>query len=750
MLIRYRDLHLFLLDPQRRLYDSLSLASATSSYAAELKAARKGQPSERLPGRPGSKRTRGQAKLTRPRARLRPLRLTMRIGPVRARAYLLQAGTVRERLWYASTIPRPPASVRALLRKGTGESAAGSFNRALSGQSGRIPLRIDQPKGRRWRTVLRTTSITRRAVGAGALEPPPGYKRRHASARTSGGASARAASVPADPVRCGILVFAPISCRVGDGPVSAHPDLWAFYWGTHFNDRTDFVSSINHALQNFVGGEFADPNSKDFWGPLAQYGVGRGRFLGYNIVDDNPDDSVGSWNFFDVEAFVLTHRFGSDAPNYWWRYSDHDPILAIFVDQAEVDASGWGGYHAFTPTEGLLFAFLAHPNMPWFIVKVPSVAALPPGRGSDDYRAAVDQTTERASHEFVEAATDPYPFISWADPLKQPIWEEGEIGDICAQGTISPWVKNTRVLELGTAFSTYWSNDDNACMPASRPTVSLAYPGGGGTYTWHAQVTFIAHADDLYDGSVTDANLRWVSDRDGPLGTGYIFTTSKLSPGTHHITVVATNSQGATRTAGPITVKIEVHPPTVRIDAPAGNTTVGADQKVNYRGLAFDDQDGDLNASATWSVDGTPVGTGALLFSHQIPIQGAHTVTLSATNSGGLTSSASIKVNVGPPTGKPNVLITAPVPPPGFTDLYFHPGEPITFTATADAQGVATISNAGYRWTDDHEGALGTGQTITHALSDSPQVHHVTVTVTDSLNRTATDTITVNIVPIIQ
>ena len=180
---------------------------------------------------------------------------------------------------------------------------------------------------------------------------------------------ATSSTVPAFAIRCGIVV----AC----GPISSHPDLWAFYWGTKFKGRTDVVSSINHAMQNFVGDQFADPFSQNFWGPLAQYGVGRGRFLGYDIVSENPDDSVGSWNFFDIDAFIITHRFGSDAPNYWWRWSDHDPIMAIFVDSSEVDSGGWGGYHFFTPTEGLLLAAAAHVNMPWFIVKVPSLASIP-------------------------------------------------------------------------------------------------------------------------------------------------------------------------------------------------------------------------------------------------------------------------------------------------------------------------------------------------------------------------------------
>ena len=740
ILIRYRDRHLFLLDPQRRQYDSVSLAAAVASYAAELKAASRGQPSAALPVRPGAKRVKGQAPLKLPRAHLRPLGLSTTIHGVRARAYLLRAGGLRQRLWYAAAIPRPPADVRALLARSGGGTGSSSLTSPATSQTGRVPLRIDTPRGRRWRTVLQTTRITRRAIDAAGLQPPSGYKERTLLDSTPKKAAATGflASTPATAIRCGIVLLC--------GPVSSHPDVWAFFWGTTFNSRKDFVYSVSHGLENMVGDQFADPNSQAFWDPLGQYGVGRGRFLGYDIVDENPPDSVGSWNFFDIDAFVITHRFGSDAPNYWWRFSDHDPIIAIFVDDSQVAGGGWGGYHFFTPTEGLLFSFAVHPNMPWFIVRVPSLANLPQSRTDPRYLSTLATTTERASHELVEAATDPYPFTSWADPLKEPIWEQGEIGDICSQGNFKPYAQNARVLPgpTNTAFSTYWSNDDNACMPASQPTISIGLPTNGSTFSWGGQVTFTATASDTWDGKVDDGEIHWASDRDGALGTGHVFDSSTLSPGTHHITATVTDSQGASATAGPVTVNVVVQPPQVRITGPADGSSFAADQKINFRGSAFDGKDGDLAASARWSVDGAQVGTGATLFTHQIPTQGAHIVTLSVTNSGGLTATASIKVNIGPATLKPSVLITSPALGPGETDLYFGPGQVLTFSATADAQGLATISNSGYVWTDDVDGLLGTGPTITKTLSTAQTVHHITVTVTDSLGRSATDTITEN------
>jgi hypothetical protein len=55
LIIRYPTRALLLLDPEKRRYEPLPLASAISSYEAELQAVRGAQPSERLPARPGTK-----------------------------------------------------------------------------------------------------------------------------------------------------------------------------------------------------------------------------------------------------------------------------------------------------------------------------------------------------------------------------------------------------------------------------------------------------------------------------------------------------------------------------------------------------------------------------------------------------------------------------------------------------------------------------------------------------------------------
>jgi PKD repeat protein len=77
------------------------------------------------------------------------------------------------------------------------------------------------------------------------------------------------------------------------------------------------------------------------------------------------------------------------------------------------------------------------------------------------------------------------------------------------------------------------------------PTVTITSPLNWATYAPGATITFTGRATDHEDGVLTGASLVWTSDRDGQIGTGTSFTRSDLSLGTHRITLLATDSNGA-------------------------------------------------------------------------------------------------------------------------------------------------------------------------------------------------------------
>jgi Bacterial Ig domain len=729
-IIRYHGRELLLLDPPHRRYQRVSLRSALSEYEAELKLLQKAQPSNRLPPPPGTAPG-APGPLKQPRARLRALPSMMRIGSLTARAFELRQGTLRERLWYSPSLPKPPAAVTGLLSGALRHAGSGTLGRVLGAQADQIPLRVEDLKGKRWIPLLRTVHLNKTTLSAAQLKPPRAYRPGILLPPKRAG-KAHASDVPANPIRCGLG----LNCLIPAlwGPVSGHPSVWAIFWGPRFSEHTDVVSSLNHALEDFTGDEFADPSSGRFWQPLEQYGVGRGNLQGYEIDSEKPDASVGSWNVFDVSWLVLTHRFRHGEPDYWWRFSDNDPIYAIFVDESEVDTSGWAGYHAFAPTEGILFFFLVHPALPFFIVKVPSLANLTHNHESSEYHTVIDTATERASHEFVEAATDPYPFLSWADPLKEPIWENGEIADICEEGIIAPWGKYTRLSAGGVAVQPYWSNE-SGCVPDARPQVHISYPAAESTVFWGTPATFVLQGEDLFDGYIPDSEVHWGSDRDGPIGTGNVLTTTHLSPGVHTIFAEVRDSVGGYSVSNAVRVNVIARPPVAKIESPGEGATFGSNQVINFRGAASDPSQGDLGERATWSVDGTQVGTGAALLRYRIPTEGEHTVTLAVTNDAHLSASASIKVKIGPPVKGPSVGITSPA-----NGESFPPQTEIHFSAVADGEPPFK-----YSWSDEPDGFLSNEQSFTRILSGGCEIitHHVTVIVTDGNGETGSDTVTV-------
>src|SRR5207302_4145995 len=77
------------------------------------------------------------------------------------------------------------------------------------------------------------------------------------------------------------------------------------------------------------------------------------------------------------------------------------------------------------------------------------------------------------------------------------------------------------------------------------PVVTITGPADGTTVFAGTSLAFSGTASDATDGSLS-ASLRWSSDRDGLIGSGASFATTRLSAGTHLITASATDRGGLT------------------------------------------------------------------------------------------------------------------------------------------------------------------------------------------------------------
>jgi hypothetical protein len=103
-----------------------------------------------------------------------------------------------------------------------------------------------------------------------------------------------------------------------------------------------------------------------------------------------------------------------------------------------------------------------------------------------------------------------------------------------------------RVLATDGVLTGYDDSDAAFSVPESAPEAYIAGPLDGATFAEGATVALVGGATDAEDGSLTGASLSWSSNVDGELGTGTLVTAQALSRGAHTITLVATDSAGAT------------------------------------------------------------------------------------------------------------------------------------------------------------------------------------------------------------
>ncbi len=656
------------------------------------------------------------------RERLSRTRLTRVIRGVATRASISRIGSTRTRLWIARDLPSPPPDVLAAIRELVSPTAATT--------TGVVALRVEARRGRRWVTVSRAARVRTRPLSVRAFAAPRGFHRAVLVPPLSALQTPRhrsLGSVPATVTR-GSTYF----------PVMTHQSVVAVYWGRMFASSPTLVASLNASFNVILKNPYV--------APLAQYnGIGQGRLAASTVINSDPPAVVGNADVQGgaaVAPMVYLARNLPGAQRWWARWDTEQPLYVVFVPGSLVNGDGNCGYHSALPVESALidpFGFAVWPVVPYALVKVPPFSSISCGGGGES-------ATVTLSHETVEAATDPL-LGGWRQP-SPPSGEQGEVSDICQEGATAPFAQLSRV--GGVAVNTYWSQNTGTCVPDPRPTVQILAPVSGATLQWGLALPISAIARDPLDGVLPTSSLRFTLDG-SPVTPNPSGSLPPPAPGSHVLAVTATDSQGLSpATPASVSFTVAVHAPTVHIDAPINGASVAQDATVSLRGGASDAGLGGLPSSAlVWTIrraDGTVVDTRTgTSVPYRFPSQGDFTVTLTANNGapgGAGIASASVTVHVTAPTGALSVVVTQPADNSWFTDGFMTA---LTFTAVAsDATG--TRSDATFVWTDDLDGGLGTGATISHTLSGGfaqVNTHHVTVTATTPDMRSATDTITV-------
>ena len=384
---------------------------------------------------------------------------------------------------------------------------------------------------------------------------------------------------------------------------------------------------------------------------LAQYdGIGPGRLTGSQVIADNPPSTIGNADVGGILAATAAVNgaiFRPGSPGVWLRPAPAQPLYVVFVPQEAVDGNLVNnGYHAAVPllTSWLdPFGIVQLPLVPYALIKVPMS-----GSASN-----IDATTVTLSHETIETATDPFD-VGWRQP-HPPAHEQGELADICWEGSTAPFAPTTRV--AGVAVSTYWSQSAHACVPANQPVVTITQPTAGATIPWGPPVVLRATAVDPFDGPLPEASIAWTIDGH-PVTLDSLHSIPTLAPGPHTAVATATDNRGAgversgTGTSAP--VQFTVGPMTAFsawIVTPADFAQIGDAFSAAVTFTAG--SSGGTDVHYTWrdDVDG-PLGSGQTIhhtLTGGLDFQRTHHVTVTATDSHGRTASKTITVLSGYP-----------------------------------------------------------------------------------------------------
>ncbi|QRN99952.1 PKD domain-containing protein [Archangium violaceum] len=278
------------------------------------------------------------------------------------------------------------------------------------------------------------------------------------------------------------------------------------------------------------------------------------------------------------------------------------------------------------------------------------------------------------------------------------------------------------------------------------PAVSIESPRDGVLVPEGAPITLRGRATDPEDGALGGASLTWTSDRNGVIGTGTQVTLGNAALGTHRILLTAVDAYGI---SGYASLSLTVVPagtnlkPSVTITSPTEGSRLTEGLPITLEGSATDPEDGPLADSAlawTSSLAG-PLGTGRKLSSVTLA-SGVHTLTLTATDSGGASEGASVLVTVSRPgTTAPVVLITQPSD--GYT---LFEGTALTLAGSATDAEEGRLIGSALRWTSSLDGELGTGESLS-VSSLSRGKHEVRLTATDSSSTSAAARIQVEVLP---
>ena len=118
--------------------------------------------------------------------------------------------------------------------------------------------------------------------------------------------------------------------------------------------------------------------------------------------------------------------------------------------------------------------------------------------------------------------------------------------------TLLPGGDHSRIQIIASDGVNTGSDASDAAFHVARklPTARILSPANDSHYTPGQAIILVGQGTDVEDGTLADSVLTWQSNVSGILGSGRMLDVTGLSAGKHTITLMATDSNGYTATAG--------------------------------------------------------------------------------------------------------------------------------------------------------------------------------------------------------
>ena len=268
------------------------------------------------------------------------------------------------------------------------------------------------------------------------------------------------------------------------------------------------------------------------------------------------------------------------------------------------------------------------------------------------------------------------------------------------------------------------------------PNCEIIEPENHAAYSSGEAVFFTGQIQDA-ETEAEALSVQWISDKDGDLGTGSIssngevyLSSSTLSTDIHTITFSGTDDGG--KTCSDVIFLTVGTAPIITLNYPSSGAIYQTDENIDFSALVTDNDEpsGQLLISWTSNIDGEfstqfSDSNGNISFTQNNFSAGTHSITLTVTDSSGLTATNAFSLIVNTAPTAPNVTIIPNIVQTGNNLL-------ATATGSIDADGDSVTYS--YQWLQNGSLSSNTTMSVASSLTTKDDIWTIRVTPNDGIH----------------